>query len=500
MTAMSDPTVTWMVLHRDVSEAIRVRGERRLCAALVLDVGTGLVRGMAVARTRVEALAEAFDKALTKPAGPLSPAPPAAVVCGPGLAAPVAHAFRSLTELVPAVPITEVVPGLEAEDIFDSFIGHMSGRNQPEALPAEEDWRMLFEKTSRFYEAEPWARWSDDVDLALEMEIGGERLFYSAVVMGNAGLQHGLVLHPGEAAPAGLRGWAPGEALPMPPGTLVCILDPPGEPPAELGSKALRYGWPPEAKLVPAFASFETQETGRDLAAAETRRMAVAMEAVLALDARGPVLVQRAAKATTGEVHLPHGPPAKFTISPRHRDEEKSGPRLRMREVGSDLVRGATGIVLGHLAWSVLSDFRRTARLHRPAPADFPHPSGKEIPLVVILPKARHGDRIAAKLAELDPFGIGIVETGDRQAILTLVGTNGAEMLMDLPADSSELKALHRRLRQTKGRHLVMVADESASTANGKVYGLFECHQPPPDRPRSGRPARSSEGRPKRRR
>jgi hypothetical protein len=46
---MVDTDRTWLVLVRDVSHAISVSGHAELRAALVLDVATGLVRGVAVA-------------------------------------------------------------------------------------------------------------------------------------------------------------------------------------------------------------------------------------------------------------------------------------------------------------------------------------------------------------------------------------------------------------------------------------------------------------------
>jgi hypothetical protein len=48
------------VLVRDVSHAMHVRGQSRLSAALVLDMGTGLLCGVAVGPTDGEALAQAL--------------------------------------------------------------------------------------------------------------------------------------------------------------------------------------------------------------------------------------------------------------------------------------------------------------------------------------------------------------------------------------------------------------------------------------------------------
>jgi hypothetical protein len=51
---------------------------------------------------------------------------------------------------------------------------------------------------------------------------------------------------------------------------------------------------------------------------------------------------------------------------------------------------------------------------------------------------------------------------------------------MEVAADSPSLTAFRRRLRETKGLHVVMIADEATARGKGSVYGLFECHQPPP--------------------
>ena len=56
---------------------------------------------------------------------------------------------------------------------------------------------------------------------------------------------------------------------------------------------------------------------------------------------------------------------------------------------------------------------------------------------------------------------------------------------MDLDADNPNLKTFRRRLRDSKGLHVVMVADEETTQGRGSVYGLFECHQPPPSSPRT---------------
>ena len=316
LVVMAGTDRRWLVLARDVSHAVRVPGHAELRAAMVLDVATGFVRGVAVAPSDSEALGSACDTALAKPAGRLPPLRPDGVLCGPGLADLLAESLGALMPASALPPITEVVPGTEAEDIFDCFVGHMAGRAQPEQLPDPEDWRVLVAQALALWRAEPWARWSDEIDLALEVSVDGESTRHSAVVMGNAGIQRGLVVYPGEQSPAGLRDWQPGEAVPAPAGTLLCLLDPPSESPRELTAKALRYGWPAEAELVPVFLRLGAEEVG-EVDRDEARRMTAAIAALVAHDARGPVLADPGRNATFGTLFLGGGGHASFAMYQR---------------------------------------------------------------------------------------------------------------------------------------------------------------------------------------
>ncbi|MGH9018658.1 MAG: hypothetical protein ACRDY1_12990 [Acidimicrobiales bacterium] len=500
---MADPEPTWLVLVRDVSQSIRVRGQSHLTACLVLDVGSGLVHGLAIAATEADALDQALRAALGETAGPLPPARPKRVLCGPDLAASVTRAFGAMSSRPRAPVVSEVEPNLEAEDIFDSFLAHMGGRTQPDEFAAPEDWQLLFDQALRFLRDEPWIRWSDDIDLALDITVDGQRARYVAVVMGNAGVQHGLVLYPGESAPPGLRDEHRDGPDAMPAGTLVCTLDRPGELPAELTAKAHRYGWPPGADVVPAFFTVGPSD-GRDVGRADVRRLTVALAAVLSHDGRGPVLVHPAPPSVTEVVALAHGEAARFTIFQRPASEKPAPVFLQVHRVGVDLVPVGTSVVLGHLSWSALSNLQATARLRAGAPTDAPAPAGKEVPLVVIVPEGGAGDTIAAKLAGLLPYAVTVVDTDDGEAVVAVVGKDGAELLMEVAGENSGVAAFRRRLRQTKGRHVLMVADQATASGQGTVYGLFEFHQelppgkkspsPPPGkkspspRPRAKRP------------
>jgi hypothetical protein len=62
-----------MVMSRDVSHSIRVVDQPVAIAVMILDVDTGLIRGLSVAEDLPDALSQAVARALSKPAGSLPP-------------------------------------------------------------------------------------------------------------------------------------------------------------------------------------------------------------------------------------------------------------------------------------------------------------------------------------------------------------------------------------------------------------------------------------------
>jgi hypothetical protein len=119
--------ITWMVMSRDVSHAIPVADQPVVVAALILDVDTGLIRGLSVADDVRGALAEAVESALNKPAGSLSPGRPQRILAAVGLGDLVANELGRQPGLNLIPPVDEIVAGAEAEDIFDSFVAAMAG-------------------------------------------------------------------------------------------------------------------------------------------------------------------------------------------------------------------------------------------------------------------------------------------------------------------------------------------------------------------------------------
>jgi hypothetical protein len=115
-----------MILIRDVSNSIRVADQPVVIAVMILDVDTGLIRGLSAAEDIDNALAESIERALTKPADSLPPGYPHRVLVEVGMADLVATELGRQPGLNLIPPIEEIVPGDEAEEIFDTFVEAMS--------------------------------------------------------------------------------------------------------------------------------------------------------------------------------------------------------------------------------------------------------------------------------------------------------------------------------------------------------------------------------------
>jgi hypothetical protein len=122
--------ITWMVLSRDISESVRVADQPVVIAVLILDVDTGLIRGLAVAEDVRAALSQSVENALNKPAGSLPPGYPHRVLADVGLSGLVLSELGQQPGLNLIPPVDEIVPGAEAEEIFDSFVESIAGRRQ----------------------------------------------------------------------------------------------------------------------------------------------------------------------------------------------------------------------------------------------------------------------------------------------------------------------------------------------------------------------------------
>jgi hypothetical protein len=115
-----------MVMSRDVSHSIQVVDQPVAIAVMILDVDTGLIRGLSVAEDVADALSQAVERALNKPADSLPPGYPQRVLAAVGLGEFVAVELGRQPGLNLIPPIDEIVPGDEAEEIFDLFVESFS--------------------------------------------------------------------------------------------------------------------------------------------------------------------------------------------------------------------------------------------------------------------------------------------------------------------------------------------------------------------------------------
>jgi hypothetical protein len=158
---------TWIVLVRDLTNVIRVDNQPALFGAMILDADTGLIRGVSMAAKPRTACVEAMRTALAKPADTLPPAVPGAVVCSTAELATVRRALSSV--LGAAAPAITEAPA-EAEDIFDSLIGHLSGAAQRPTPRRTDD--PDFSRPSTADDSP--LRWSDADHLDLVVKADGE--------------------------------------------------------------------------------------------------------------------------------------------------------------------------------------------------------------------------------------------------------------------------------------------------------------------------------------
>jgi hypothetical protein len=306
---------TWIVLARDVSESVVVSGQRRTVVTAVLDAATGMVVNITPGASSEEALRRALKGALVRPAAPLPKAVPELLLCPPELVEAVRSAATALTKLAPA-RITEGAGMDDAEEIFDSIVGHMEGREQPVDLPSVGDWRILYDALKSYVDATPWRRWTDSDWFRTALEIDGRSVERACLVLGNAGLQRGFNA---VADAAMFERLATDESARRDPlqqldEALIVHLDPWRETKGVYAGKARRYGWPSEERLVP---SLLTVRDGRpaDLSCSDTRLLTLALQAVLTEDARRLTVVKAASPTTTGEVAFDDGSVGLFRVT-----------------------------------------------------------------------------------------------------------------------------------------------------------------------------------------
>jgi hypothetical protein len=261
-----------LVIARDISDSVQVGGLNTVAAAFALDPATGLILGSGIAADAVGAVRDVLKKISAAANGPQSPR----LVCPAELLSMVAGGLPAAWR---NAEIAAVQPGVEVEDLFDSLVGHLAGRAQPNDLPSPADWSTLFRQAQAFVEAAPWRRLADDVQLQMDLRLAGTAVHRVGIILGNGGVTYGFALYPGDAEPRGRA--ARFDPMAPPPGTLVMTLDPASELPEYLVAKARRYQWSDSLALLPVFFAW-TGGGAADLSSDEVALLAMALAAALA--------------------------------------------------------------------------------------------------------------------------------------------------------------------------------------------------------------------------
>lgn len=314
---MTGEAPTWLVLERDVSESVEIKGQRRTELALVLDADNGLVVATVVGTSAGDVIRRALKDALVRPAPPLKKAVPHRLVTAPDLVDHVQSAVGVLSKLATA-DLVEGMEMWEAEEVFDSLVGHMEGRAQPGDPPSVADWHLVYDAMSRYADAAPWERWSDSECFDMRLDIGnGEWLGRSAVVLGAAGIQRGLNVLLDHAHLAKFEELAerndPGaNPLEVLEASLIVHLDPWRDTHGLAAVKARRFGWASHARLVPSL--FTVRDGGpADLSGDDARLLALATHALLAQDAKSLSVV--GGPPETGTIQFGDGVAGRFEVA-----------------------------------------------------------------------------------------------------------------------------------------------------------------------------------------
>jgi hypothetical protein len=465
---MSAAGRTWIVLRRDLSATVTIATGEDVWITMVLDEETGRVVGNHLAQAPAKSLQGALRAAFEEPLAGAPAGRPSLLVVEPGMG-PETEVL--LARLGGGAEVVEERAPDWASDVIDGLTAHMSGRLRSADWPEPEEWALLYQQAASYARARPWERYDDSFHLRLELKVGSQRQIRAATVLGNAGLVRGIVLHPGERVPAQIP--SGDQSRPPPGGTIHFSLNRRDELPPDIASRADRYGWPPDLAEVPAFLSWKA-EGGGEIERAEAALLTVALAAAADAAAADRGL----GFETKGELILGGGRRARY----RARFESNllplpPGLRVYSGEVRQDLIPEGAVVGLGGIPWDDLERVRARARHHQVAPSEGP-PVGEGLPVLIIAPEGKAGERVAEKLAETEVHGVALIEQGDECLILILTegGAYGAAETARGDTASDKFK---RRLRATGGWHAVIVAPPSFRRTD-PIHGFFECVLAPP--------------------
>lgn len=483
------PDKTWIVLRRDLSETVKIETGEDVWMTMVLDEESGRIVGNQLANSAGESLEGALAGALRKPLAGAPPGRPATVWAEPGLAAEVESALASLRAR--ARVHEERIPDW-AVDVIDGLTAHLSGRRRTADWPEPEDWSLLYQQAAAYLRAKPWERYDDSLRLRVELKLGQQRTVRAATILGNAGVVRGLALHPGETVPPQVL--SGDTSRPPPAGTVHFSLGARDGVPADIVTRAGRYGWSEAQAEVPVFLSW-SESGGGEIERGEAMLMTVALAAAVAAADAGAGLGYE----VKGELIVAGGRRARY----RARFESNDvilppGLTLYAGELDHDLIPDGAVIGLGGIPWSDLEMVRSRAA-HRQSPPREGVPAGEGLPVLLIGVDGDAGERVARKLAESEVHGVALVDAG-RECLIVILTEVAAYAAGEAVAGDLATTKFKRRLRTTGGWHAVLVAPKRLGRTD-TVFGLFECVLSEPEvgpRPRK-RTVRRQAGRRRRR-
>ncbi len=458
---------TWLVMRRDVSGTVTIYDTPSVHLALVLDPRDGRALGGVPGRSHDEALRQALAMAASGRMAARRPSPPARILCP----SPVAEPVRAeLAALDIRAPVEDVVPGDEAEDVFDSLVAHMSGRRPAADPPSPDAWTRLYAQARRYLEQQPWERFDDAVRFPMTLDTGRSRREAVGVVLGAAGEQRGLVLYPGREVPA-----IPDDAdLPrsLPAGTIALFVDDEGAP-ADLAAKAGRYGWPATADRMPVLLAWDGEGRPGELDASMAATMTLALAAVLDRDATRMEPAGAGSSELRAELALAGGRRGRYRVAAVLPEPPPGDASLLVLggEIRDDLLPRGSRVTITRYPWTEMPKLRLTADHHQPAPSAWSE-KGQNVPVVMIVASGRSARKVVSRVADARPVGVALIEDGPH-AFLVLVCERALFGLTgEADARSAALTNLKRWLKASDGRHgLVVAADPERLPP---AYGFFE--------------------------
>lgn len=465
------PGLTWIVAQRDVG---RVAGhDKTLVATIILDLETRLAPGTGLEGSSRASAARALAMALDDPAKGTPVGPPTRLLAPASIAAEVGGALRDVGLSV-AVELWD--PDDQVIDVLDSLTHHLAGRTVAGPMGEPESWATLHAQAAAYARAQPWDGIADSVPLLLELRVGARRTEMTAVVLGNSGIERGLMVTPGRGIPEEIAEGRPGARLRD--GSLMLLLGAPDKMPPVFADRPHRYGWPDDLEELPTFSGW-AGGGAHDITESEIELLTVALAGVVEFTR------SEAGKEVRGQLLLPRGSRGRYRVRRWAEPTQQEGRELRLfaGPVRDDLVPAGSEYGLGMIPWAKLDLARKSAGRHLAPPAGV-REGGDGLPVVVIAACGAVGRRAAERIAASRPYGVLVAEHEGRVHFALL--TEEATFAVGVVDPKEPALALYReRVTATDGWRALLLPDPKRREA---IHGLFEfqLRQPPEHASRQG--------------